>query len=195
MFHLQGKETTLSQVYCPGLVKAILHGVRQTIQYHQPDRFNRRAHQTWANNLVTEPASWTDIFKQLTKTFSASRAKNHVLATSDPLWDAIKQLVGWPRLERVQISSQPTLMRFPAHIVDGLCSLMMAPLKLTVKIWQWLVIPELALPNQSIWQCSSLDKQTHLRNLHNCHHRFQMILNSWSPRTIVTVSVSRKMPS
>lgn len=32
---LQGKETTLSQVYCPGSVKAILLGVRQTIQYHQ----------------------------------------------------------------------------------------------------------------------------------------------------------------
>ena len=43
---LQGKETTLSQVYCPGSVKAILLGVRQTIQYHQPDRFNRRAYHT-----------------------------------------------------------------------------------------------------------------------------------------------------
>lgn len=43
---LQGKETTLSQVYRPGSVKAILLGVRQTIQYHQPDRFNSRAYHT-----------------------------------------------------------------------------------------------------------------------------------------------------
>ena len=113
---LEGRETTLSQVYCPGLVKAILLGVRQTIQYHQPERFTGKVHRTWANNIVTDPASWSEVFKQLTRTFSASRTKNHVLATTDPLWDTIKQLVGWPRMERVQISSQPTLMRFPANI-------------------------------------------------------------------------------
>ena len=41
--------------------------------------------------------------------------KNFVLPTSDPLYDMVRQLTNW-RLERVQISLQPAVMRFPSHV-------------------------------------------------------------------------------
>ena len=43
---LQGKETTLSQHYPPGLVTEILIGVRELAQKHNPDRF-QQCRTTW----------------------------------------------------------------------------------------------------------------------------------------------------
>ena len=112
---LEGKETTLSQVYCPGLVDEISRGVRETARHHDPERFINK-HVTWAASVIsTDHDTWLPAFQLAEQTFNTTRFKNFVLPTSDTLYDLVKQLTNW-RLERVQISLQPAVMRFPSHV-------------------------------------------------------------------------------
>lgn len=112
---LEGKETTLSQVYCPGLVMAILRGVRDTARHHDPERFIT-THTTWAAVVIPNSyEAWMPAMQLAEQTFTTTNMRNFVLPTSDPLYDMVRRLTNW-RLERVQISLQPAVMRFPSHV-------------------------------------------------------------------------------
>ena len=112
---LEGKETTLSQVYCPDLVKEILLGVRETARLHDPHRFDCVSHQALAVSIRNDFETWREAIELAERTFSTTSFRNFVLPTTDPLYSLVEQISGW-RLERVQISQQPTLMRFPSHV-------------------------------------------------------------------------------
>ena len=113
---LQGKETTLSQHYPPGLVTEII-GVRELAQKHNPDRF-QQCRTTWTVHAAfkNDPEDWKDVFRLAQETFDNSRQRAIVLPTSDPIWKQVQHLSGWYRLERVQIVLQPAVRRFTAHI-------------------------------------------------------------------------------
>ena len=111
---LEGKETTLSQTYCPGLVKEILLGVRDTARSCDPQRFEVR-HQTFAVTVRRDYETWQEALDLADRTFATTSFRNYTLPVTDPLFILVQQITGW-RLERVQISMQPTLMRFPSHV-------------------------------------------------------------------------------
>ena len=112
---LEGKETTLSQTYCPDLVKEILLGVRDTARLHDPHRFDNHNHKVFAVAIRHDYDTWQEALQMADRTFSTTSFRNYNLPTTDPLFILVQQITGW-RLERVQISMQPTLMRFPAHV-------------------------------------------------------------------------------
>lgn len=60
--------------------------------------------------------NWAPVSESARKTFDTIRQKTHLLATSDPAWKTIQQLVQWHQLDRVQMAAQPTLLRMPVHI-------------------------------------------------------------------------------
>ena len=93
----------------------ILAGVRDTAKHHDPERFII-THSTWAVAVIpNDYETWLPAFQLAEQTFNTTRFKNFTLPTSDTLYDLIRQLTGW-RLERVQISLQPAVMRFPSHV-------------------------------------------------------------------------------
>ena len=118
---LEGKETTLSQHYPDEMVKQILIGIKQTAMELEPQRFmttsqSRSAHSVWVTQHNDNPEDWKPLFESAQRTFDTTRIKSYVLATSDPLWKSVSELVKWHKLERVQIAEQPTMLRLPTHI-------------------------------------------------------------------------------
>ena len=112
---LEGKETTLSQEYPPGLVEEILRGIKQCARRRDPERF--LPHQAFpADMLNMEPEPWQEVFSSADSTFQRTSNKNFLLYKNDPLWSKITGLVGWHHLERIQFSSQPAMFRMPSHI-------------------------------------------------------------------------------
>ena len=112
---LEGKETTLSQTYCPELVKEILSGVRETAKLHDPQRFDSAHYKVCAVSVRRDYETWQEALALADRTFATTSFRNYTLPTTDPLFILVQQISGW-RLERVQISMQPTLMRFPSHV-------------------------------------------------------------------------------
>ena len=111
---LEGKETTLSQVYPKQMVTVILQGVKEEAQARHPDRGHPK--QTFQIHMVTTISDWAEAIGLAESTFQVTRYKNFTLPTSDPLFTKAAQLTQWDQLERVQISWQPMVWRFPSHI-------------------------------------------------------------------------------
>ena len=66
--------------------------------------------------MVTAISDWAEAIGLAESTFQVTRYKNFTLPTSDPLFTKAAQLTQWDHLERVQISWQPMVWRFPSHI-------------------------------------------------------------------------------
>ena len=66
--------------------------------------------------MVTTISDWAEAIGLAESTFQVTRYKNFTLPTSDPLFTKAAQLTQWDQLERVQISWQPMVWRFPSHI-------------------------------------------------------------------------------
>ena len=73
---LEGKETTLSQVYCPELVKEIILGVRDTARLHDPHRFESVHHQAYAVDIHNDFHTWREALELADKTFSTTSFRN-----------------------------------------------------------------------------------------------------------------------
>jgi hypothetical protein len=116
---LEGKETTLSQHYPDEMVKEMLIGIKQTAMELDPQRFmmpRSSQHSVWVAQRNDNPEDWKPLFESAQRTFDTTRMKSYVLATSDPLWKSVSDMVKWHKLERVQIAVQPAMLRLPAHI-------------------------------------------------------------------------------
>eukprot|EP00435_Cladocopium_sp_Y103_P039269 s577_g10.t1 len=118
---LEGRETTLSQEYCPGLVQAILKGLYDTAFDRDPQRFYAPTNtfETFAvNNFNVDEDldKWQPIFEAAEKLFRRTTHRTIVLPQSDPIWAQVRQLVPWHSVERVQLAIQPALHRFPTHV-------------------------------------------------------------------------------
>ena len=113
---IEGRETRLSQVYPHEMVTQILQGIQQEVHQRYPDRdINRpqQHHQVW---MTMAPEAWQEALQMAETTFQTTRYKSFVLPTSDPLFALTLRLTQWQHMERVQISLQPILWRFPWHI-------------------------------------------------------------------------------
>ena len=114
---LQGRETTLSQHYCQGMVDAILLGLHQTAAEQDPMRSHSYATYAIDSNEVNQSLeAWQELFDKAEQLFRQTRMKNIVLAQSDNFWQDVRRLVPWHTLERVQIAKQPAIHRFPTHV-------------------------------------------------------------------------------
>lgn len=121
---LAGKETTLSQEYCPGLVEAIVCGLCDTAQQQDPKYPNRflDTEATFdpfaADQIEFEGGmqSWQPLFDRVVQLFKQTSHKTIMLARSDPLWDQVQEMVPWYAIERIQLASQPMMHRFPTHV-------------------------------------------------------------------------------
>ena len=114
---LQGRETTLSQHYCQGMVDAILLGLHQTAAEQDPMRPHSYATYAIDSNEVNQSLeAWQELFDKAEQLFRQTRMKNIVLAQSDNFWQDVRRLVPWHTLERVQIAKQPAIHRFPTHV-------------------------------------------------------------------------------
>jgi hypothetical protein len=100
------------------MIREILIGIKQTAAQQDPERFFGHQHKSnfQVMAVTTEPSDWAPVFESARKTFDTIRQKTHLLATSDPAWKTIQQLVQWHQLDRVQMAAQPTLLRMPVHI-------------------------------------------------------------------------------
>ncbi|CAK9013314.1 Integrase catalytic domain-containing protein [Durusdinium trenchii] len=118
---LEGRETSLSQEYCPGLVRAIVTGLLDTAQHHDPNRFHT-ASKTFSTYAVDrfqvndDLDSWQPILDMVERLFKHTTQRTLLLPHSDPVCQEVKKLVPWHSIERIQVAIQPTLHRFPAHI-------------------------------------------------------------------------------
>ncbi|CAK9085324.1 Pentatricopeptide repeat-containing protein [Durusdinium trenchii] len=112
---LEGKETTLSQVYPPRLVDQILQGVRDQLTAQYPDRSTPPG-KTYNVYMNTAAPAWSEALDMAESTFQVTRYKSFILPVSDPLFAKVSRLCEWNHMERVQISKQPITWRFPSHI-------------------------------------------------------------------------------
>lgn len=118
---LAGKEATLSQEYCPGLVEAIVSGLCDTAQQQDPNRFldTEATFDTFAADQIEFEGgmqSWQPLFDRVVQLFKQTSHKTIMLARSDPLWDQVQEMVPWYAIERIQLASQPMIHRFPTHV-------------------------------------------------------------------------------
>lgn len=78
---VEGRETTLSQEYCPGLVKAIVAGLLQTARHHDPHRFHQTNHNGFTAfavhnfNVNDDLDSWQPIFDMAEKLFQKTASR------------------------------------------------------------------------------------------------------------------------
>lgn len=118
---LEGRDTTLSAVYPPDMVKAILLGVRELAQQDDRHRFQQLGHrqvpfQVRVAHFTNAVASWLPAFEMADDTFHKVSNRNFLVPHSHPLWNKVSELVGWPRMERIQLTVQPVIHRLPVHV-------------------------------------------------------------------------------
>ena len=111
---LEGKEVTNSQQYPDQMVRCILRGIRYTAQLLDPERFNK--HTAFPVEVNRDPDAWSKVFELVEEVFQRSSSRTFLVPHSDKIWKAVADLVPWPKLERIQLAAQPTLLRFPTHI-------------------------------------------------------------------------------
>ena len=111
---LEGKEVTQSQQYPDEMVRCILRGIRKTAQLRDPERFNRL--RAFAVEVNRDPDQWSQVFEWVEEVFQRTANRTFLVPHSDRIWKAVAKLVPWPKLERIQLAAQPTLLRFPTHI-------------------------------------------------------------------------------
>ena len=118
---LEGRDTTLSAVYPPEMVKAILLGVRELAQQDDQHRFQRLGHRQTSFKVqmvhfTNSVENWLPAFEMADETFSRTSQRNYLVPHSHPLWAKVHDLVGWSQLERIQLTVQPVVHRLPVHV-------------------------------------------------------------------------------
>ena len=113
---LEGKETTRSQEYPPGMVTEILRGIQEEVINRFPDRFQNQHGKSATVYMTTSIEAWNEALDMANSTFQVTRYKQFVLPVSDPLFKKAWELTEWNHMERVQIAWQPITWRFPTHV-------------------------------------------------------------------------------